>query len=50
MTRSRVWGEAMEVISEEGWRTISLQVRIVKDVSEQDIGKVNSVDVEITNN
>lgn len=27
MTRSRVWGEAMEVIIEMGWRTSSLPAR-----------------------
>lgn len=27
MTRSSVWGEAMEVINEVGWRTSSLQAR-----------------------
>lgn len=50
MTRPRVWGEAMQVIGEVGWRTSSLKVRKVKEVSEQDIGRVNTVDVEITNN
>ena len=50
MTKSRVWDEAMEVTGEVGWRTSSLQVRKVKGVSEQDIGRVNNVDVEITNN